>query len=276
MKHDEAIKTIRDFVKIASKWGAPGTMETLAAIDQLNPEPSEDALIEVSPGVLLHKSRAAAEALFRDLVDGWVITSQNGIIDCIEKHLVVYAGQKVLAAIDQLATDPSEDAWGLARELAVLDESPYARCSDAYFNDAAALITAHDERIRREVIEAHESAKSKSEGDTSMKPWCVNGSDAVERWDRSCQPENAKLGIDTDAYRAAIARAEAAEKAADIANESARMAQVNAMISEMQADLDARPLVAALERIAKHDAQSYECEEICEIARAALAAEEKA
>jgi hypothetical protein len=25
--------------------------------------------------------------LFRDLTDGWVITSQNGLIDCIEEHI---------------------------------------------------------------------------------------------------------------------------------------------------------------------------------------------
>jgi Lar family restriction alleviation protein len=73
----------------------------------------------------------------------------------------------------------------------------------------------------------------------SMGSWCVNKSDAVERWERRIdgQPENAKLGIDTDAYRAAIARAEAAEKAADIANESARMAQ-----DRVQRLVDARPL----------------------------------
>jgi hypothetical protein len=31
--------------------------------------------------------RDAAEHLFRDLTNGWVITSQNGLIDCIEEHL---------------------------------------------------------------------------------------------------------------------------------------------------------------------------------------------
>jgi hypothetical protein len=35
----------------------------------------------------------------------------------------------------------------------------------------------------------------------AMGPWCVNESDAVERWERRIdnQPENAKLDIDTDA-----------------------------------------------------------------------------
>lgn len=49
-----------------------------------------DKLTEVSPGVFLTPSRAAAEALYRDLVDGWVITTQNGIIDCVEEHLKAY------------------------------------------------------------------------------------------------------------------------------------------------------------------------------------------
>jgi hypothetical protein len=44
-------------------------------------------LIEVSPGVWMTETRHAAECLFRDLTDGWVITSQNGLIDCIEEHI---------------------------------------------------------------------------------------------------------------------------------------------------------------------------------------------
>jgi Lar family restriction alleviation protein len=63
----------------------------------------------------------------------------------------------------------------------------------------------------------------------AMGPWCVNRSDAVERWDgRSGQPENAKLGIDTEAYRAVIA------------NEYARMTQ-----DRVQRLIDARPLQEA-------------------------------
>jgi hypothetical protein len=50
-------------------------------------------------------------------------------------------------------------------------------------------------------------------------------------------------GIDPDAYRAAIARAEAAEKTADIANESARMAQ-----DRVQRLIDATPLQEARDR----------------------------
>lgn len=49
-----------------------------------------DKLIEASPGVFLTDTRAAAEALFRDLTDGWIITTQNGLIDCIEEHLKAY------------------------------------------------------------------------------------------------------------------------------------------------------------------------------------------
>lgn len=57
--------------------------------------PSETApeggeIQEVSPGTYLPPIRAAAEAMFRDLTNGWVITSQNGIIDCIEEHMKAY------------------------------------------------------------------------------------------------------------------------------------------------------------------------------------------
>jgi len=50
----------------------------------------KDELVEISPGVCLTPLRAAAEALFRDLTATWVITSQNGIIDCIEEHLKIW------------------------------------------------------------------------------------------------------------------------------------------------------------------------------------------
>ena len=46
-----------------------------------------EEIAQVSPGVFLYPLRAAAEALFRDLTNGWVITSQNGLIDCIEEHM---------------------------------------------------------------------------------------------------------------------------------------------------------------------------------------------
>jgi hypothetical protein len=42
---------------------------------------------EVSTGTYVTERRASAEALFRDLTDGWIITAQNGLIDCIEAHL---------------------------------------------------------------------------------------------------------------------------------------------------------------------------------------------
>jgi len=53
------------------------------------PAPASDAreLREVSPGVYMTNIRDAAEALFRDLTNGWVITTQNGLIDCIEEHM---------------------------------------------------------------------------------------------------------------------------------------------------------------------------------------------
>jgi transcription termination factor NusB len=51
--------------------------------------------IEVSPGTWMTPSRAAAEALFRDLTDGWVITSQNGLIDCIEEHLKAWSDARI-------------------------------------------------------------------------------------------------------------------------------------------------------------------------------------
>jgi len=35
MTHDEAIKTVRDFIKTSSKWGVPGTRDALAALDSL-------------------------------------------------------------------------------------------------------------------------------------------------------------------------------------------------------------------------------------------------
>lgn len=47
-------------------------------------------LIEVSPGVWLTSIRAASEALFKDLTNGWVITTQTGLIDCIEEHMKAY------------------------------------------------------------------------------------------------------------------------------------------------------------------------------------------
>jgi len=43
MTHDEAIKTVRDFIKTSSKWGVPGTRDALAALDSLAVEPIEDA-----------------------------------------------------------------------------------------------------------------------------------------------------------------------------------------------------------------------------------------
>ena len=56
----------------------------------------------------------------------------------------------LLAALSTIDPDANIDALELARKLAVIDESPHARYSDAYFTQAAALITAHDDAIRRE------------------------------------------------------------------------------------------------------------------------------
>jgi len=61
-----------------------------------------DQLCEVSPGVFLTDTRAAAVALFRDLADGWAITSQNGLIDCIEDHI---------KAIEDQAADRVVTVW---------------------------------------------------------------------------------------------------------------------------------------------------------------------
>jgi hypothetical protein len=58
-------------------------------------------MIEVSPGVFMTDSRAAAEALYRDLTDGWIITSQNGLIDCIEEHLKQACAEALKDAADR-------------------------------------------------------------------------------------------------------------------------------------------------------------------------------
>jgi len=58
--------------------------------------------------------RDAAEHLFRDLTDTWVITTQNGIIDCIEEHIRAYSSSTLTdlalarRQIAQLTTDSAD------------------------------------------------------------------------------------------------------------------------------------------------------------------------